>query len=190
MALGNRSARVPPLPSLPTGDEQILDNSMFESLGTEVDEDDDLLNDNTSTISKSNRTQFDIQVDPYYKTKIRSNELSGTIQEWIDVSTGKEQQSTDKAMENLVSDYFRNVIFREVKFLNDYVVKNTNFTGPGYKGSMLDKLLRYVGKSSLSTAAKVKFWNQYAVIGMRSLDRQKSNKCSTVRCDFICGTLN
>ena len=90
LALGNRSARVPPLPSLPTGDEQILDNSMFESLGTEVDEDDDLLNDNTSTISKINQTQFDIRVDPCYKTKIRSNELCGTIQEWIDVSTGKE----------------------------------------------------------------------------------------------------
>ena len=142
------------------------------------------------SLSQSKKSNFGTEDHSLCSYKNTTTERMGSIQEWINVSTGKEKQCTDKAMENLVSDYFRNVIFREVKFLNEYVIRNTSFTGPGYKGSMLDKLLRYVGKSSLSTAAKVNFWNQYAVIGIKSLDRQKSNKCSTVRSDIISGTLN
>ena len=114
---------------------------------------------------------------------------SGTAAQWLSVVTSQDEEKDDKAMESLVSDYFRNVIFHDVKFLNDFVIQHTTYEGPGYEGSMLYKLLTYVGKNNMSLPEKVRFWKKYASIAVKSLDRQKSNKNTMVRDEVRSGKL-
>ena len=112
---------------------------------------------------------------------------SGTAAQWLSVITCQDKEKDDKAMENLVCDYFRNVIFHDVKFLNDFVVQHTIFDGPGYEGTMLHKVLNYVGKNNMSLPEKVRFWKKYATTAVKSLDRQKSNKNTMVRGEVVKG---
>ena len=107
--------------------------------------------------------------------------MSTTYADVISAFAMPVEQVEDKSMEHFVQLYFRNVVFENVKFLNDFVIQNMAYDGPNYYGGMLHKLLKYVGKEHLSVPERIKFWRRYAVVGKRVMDRQKSNKACAMR---------
>ena len=123
-----------------------------------------------------------------YQGSIQVNNESAD--KWIEAFTEPMEEDVDTSMEHLVQQYFRKVVFKDVKFMNDFVVQHTKYCGPDYEGGMLHKLLKYVGKDHLGVPERVKFWRKYSTVAKKILDRQKSNKTSSIRSIMIKGMCN
>ena len=69
-----------------------------------------------------------------YQGSIQVNNESAD--KWIEVFTEPMEEDVDTSMEHLVQQYFRKVVFKDVKFINDFVVQHTKYCGPEYEGGM------------------------------------------------------